>query len=208
MSGGHIKLESLTKRFDDVTAVDEISVEIQAGEFFSLLGPSGCGKTTTLRMVAGFEPPTSGQILLDGTDVGSSPPHRRNVNTVFQSYALFPFLTVAENVAFGMKYKPVPKSEREQPGGGGARAGPAVWVREATPEPAFGRSAAARRPGPGTGPASVGAAARRAPRGAGCKAAANASGRAGRAPESGWESPSCTSRTTKKRRSRCQIGWP
>ena len=111
MSGGHINLNSLTKRFDEVTAVDDISVEIEAGEFFSLLGPSGCGKTTTLRMVAGFEPPTSGQILLDGTDVGRWPPHRRNVNTVFQSYALFPFLTVAENVAFGMKYKSGPKAE-------------------------------------------------------------------------------------------------
>jgi spermidine/putrescine transport system ATP-binding protein len=111
MSGGHVKLESLIKRFDDVTAVDEISVEIRPGEFFSLLGPSGCGKTTTLRMVAGFEPPTGGQILLDGVDVGNWPPHRRNVNTVFQSYALFPFLTVAENVAFGLKYKSVPKSE-------------------------------------------------------------------------------------------------
>src|ERR1700749_718634 len=113
MSGGHVKLESLTKRFDDVTAVDEISVEIQAGEFFSLLGPSGCGKTTTLRMIAGFEPPTDGRILLDGTDVGRWAPHRRNVNTVFQSYALFPFLTVAENVAFGLKYKSVPRSERD-----------------------------------------------------------------------------------------------
>ena len=112
MSGGNVKLESLTKRFDGVTAVAGISVEIQPGEFFSLLGPSGCGKTTTLRMVAGFEPPTSGKIWLDGTDVGSWPPNRRNVNTVFQSYALFPFLTVAENVAFGMKYKSVPKSER------------------------------------------------------------------------------------------------
>ncbi len=111
MAGGNVKLESLTKRFDDVIAVDDISVEIDPGEFFSLLGPSGCGKTTTLRMVAGFEPPTSGRILLDGTDVGNLPPHRRNVNTVFQSYALFPFLSVAENVAFGMKYKSVPKSE-------------------------------------------------------------------------------------------------
>jgi len=113
MSGGHVKLESLTKRFDEFTAVDEVSVEIQAGEFFSLLGPSGCGKTTTLRMVAGFEPPSSGKILLDGTDVGRWAPHRRNVNTVFQSYALFPFLTVAENVAFGLKYKSVPRSERD-----------------------------------------------------------------------------------------------
>jgi len=112
MSGGHVKLESLTKRFGDVTAVNEISLEIQSGEFFSLLGPSGCGKTSTLRMIAGFEPPTSGMILLDGTDVGGWAPHRRNVNTVFQSYALFPFLTVAENVAFGLKYKSVAKSER------------------------------------------------------------------------------------------------
>src|ERR1700729_133843 len=113
MSGGHVKLDSLTKRFGQATAVDEISVEIKAGEFFSLLGPSGCGKTTTLRMVAGFEPPTSGKILVDGTDVGRWAPHRRNVNTVFQSYALFPFLTVAENVGFGLKYKSVPKSERD-----------------------------------------------------------------------------------------------
>jgi spermidine/putrescine transport system ATP-binding protein len=111
MSGGHVKLESLTKHFDQAAAVQDISLEIQAGEFFSLLGPSGCGKTTTLRMVAGFEPPTSGKILLDGVDVASLPPNRRNVNTVFQSYALFPFLNVAENVAFGMKYKSVPKAE-------------------------------------------------------------------------------------------------
>ena len=113
MSGGHVQLASLTKRFDDVTAVDDISLDIHPGEFFSLLGPSGCGKTSTLRMIAGFEPPTSGQILLDGTDVGSWAPNRRNVNTVFQHYALFPFLTVAENVAFGMRYKSVPKAERD-----------------------------------------------------------------------------------------------
>src|SRR6059058_2859850 len=111
MSGGHVRLESLTKRFDKTVAVDDISIEIEAGEFFSLLGPSGCGKTTTLRMVGGFEPPTTGRILLDGVDVAESAPHRRNVNTVFQSYALFPFLTVAENVAFGMKYKSMPKAE-------------------------------------------------------------------------------------------------
>ena len=114
MSEGHVELVSLTKHFDGGTAVDGISLEIRAGEFFSLLGPSGCGKTTTLRMVAGFEAPTSGQILLDGVDVGSWAPNRRSVNTVFQSYALFPFLTVAENVAFGMKYKSVAKSERDQ----------------------------------------------------------------------------------------------
>src|SRR3984885_5856126 len=111
MTEGHVELVTLTKQFDDFTAVDGISVEIRPGEFFSVLGPSGCGKTTTLRMVAGFEPPTAGKIMLDGTDVASWAPNRRNVNTVFQSYALFPFLTVAENVAFGLKYKSVPKSE-------------------------------------------------------------------------------------------------
>jgi spermidine/putrescine transport system ATP-binding protein len=114
MTEGHVELVTLTKRFADFTAVDGISAEIRPGEFFSLLGPSGCGKTTTLRMVAGFEPPSGGKIMLDGVDVGSWAPNRRNVNTVFQSYALFPFLTVAENVAFGMKYKSVPKSERDK----------------------------------------------------------------------------------------------
>src|ERR1700735_2690788 len=114
MTEGHVELETLTKRFADFTAVDGISGETQRGEFFSLLGPSGCGKTTTLRMVAGFEPPSGGKIMLDGVDVGSWAPNRRNVNTVFQSYALFPFLTVTENVAVGMKYKSVPKSERDQ----------------------------------------------------------------------------------------------
>ncbi len=84
------------------------------GEFFTMVGPSGCGKTTTLRMIAGFERPTSGRILLDGEDVAQTPPHRRNVNTVFQSYALFPHLNVADNVAFGLKYKKVTKAERGQ----------------------------------------------------------------------------------------------
>ena len=114
MAGGHVKLETLTKRFDEVTAVDGISLEIETGEFFSLLGPSGCGKTTTLRMVAGFEAPTDGKILLDGVDVGKWPPNKRQVNTVFQSYALFPFLSVAENVAFGLKYQSVPRKEVSQ----------------------------------------------------------------------------------------------
>jgi len=111
MAGGEIRLVELTKEFSDVRAVDGINVEIDRGEFFSLLGPSGCGKTTTLRLVAGFEEPTSGSILLDGADVAHLPAHKRNVNTVFQSYALFPFLTVAENVAFGLKYKSVSKQE-------------------------------------------------------------------------------------------------
>src|SRR6202044_3164594 len=110
MAGGRIDLISLTKRFTEV-AVDSIDLAIASGEFFSLLGPSGCGKTTTLRLIAGFEQPTSGQILLDGIDVSGIPPHKRNVNTVFQSYALFPFLTVFDNVAFGLRNRKLPAAE-------------------------------------------------------------------------------------------------
>jgi len=108
---GHIRLIDLTKRFDAVNAVDGINVEVHAGEFFSMLGPSGCGKTTTLRMIAGFEHPTSGEILLDGRDVASIPSYKRNVNTVFQSYALFPHLKVFDNVAFGLRRKGVSRHE-------------------------------------------------------------------------------------------------
>jgi len=109
---GDIQLEGLTKAFGEHVAVAGIDVDMPPGEFFTLLGPSGCGKTTTLRMIAGFEQPTSGRIMLDGTDVARVPPHRRNVNTVFQSYALFPHLDVAKNVAFGLKYQKLDKSER------------------------------------------------------------------------------------------------
>jgi spermidine/putrescine transport system ATP-binding protein len=99
------------KRFGDEIAVDGIDLEIGAGEFFSLLGSSGCGKTTTLRMIAGFEQPDAGSIQLDGRDLGQVPPHRRPVNTVFQSYALFPFLSVRENVEFGLRYQRADKAE-------------------------------------------------------------------------------------------------
>ena len=111
MAGGEVTLVELTKTFDDVVAVDAVSLHVDAGEFFSLLGPSGCGKTTTLRLVAGFEQPTSGQILLDGSDVAGIPPYKRNVNTVFQSYALFPHLRVFDNVAFGLRRAGVEKNE-------------------------------------------------------------------------------------------------
>ena len=109
MSGGQIELVSLTKRFVEV-AVDDLDLVISSGEFFSLLGPSGCGKTTTLRLIAGFEQPTVGKVLLDGVDVTNVAPHKRNVNTVFQSYALFPFLDVYENVAFGLRNRGVDKA--------------------------------------------------------------------------------------------------
>ena len=103
MARGEIRLIGLTKKFAEVTAVDHIDLDVAAGEFFSLLGPSGCGKTTTLRMIAGFEQPTEGRITLDGTDVAYTPAHKRNVNTVFQNYALFPHLDVFDNVAFGLR---------------------------------------------------------------------------------------------------------
>src|SRR5262245_25799818 len=111
---GEIQLEELTKAFGEHVAVAGINVDMPAGEFFTLLGPSGCGKTTTLRMIAGFEQPTSGRILLDGSDVARVPPHKRNVNTVFRSYALFPHLDVTKNVAFGLKYQKLDKSERDR----------------------------------------------------------------------------------------------
>jgi len=110
VGGGAIELSGLTKRFGEI-AVDNIDLTVASGEFFSLLGPSGCGKTTTLRLIAGFEQPTSGKILLDGVDVSGVPPHRRNVNTVFQSYALFPFLSVFDNVAFGLRHSGVGKAD-------------------------------------------------------------------------------------------------
>jgi len=111
---GEIHLEQLTKSFGEVTAVDGIDVNMPGGEFFTMVGPSGCGKTTTLRMIAGFERPTSGRIVLDDIDVAQVPPHKRNVNTVFQSYALFPHLNVADNVGFGLKYKKLTKEEHRK----------------------------------------------------------------------------------------------
>jgi spermidine/putrescine transport system ATP-binding protein len=106
-----VALRNVTKRFDDFTAVDDLSLELGQGEFFTLLGPSGCGKTTTLRMIAGFERPTSGEIAIEGEDVAALPAHKRPTNTVFQSYALFPHLSVEKNVAFGLKRKKVDKDE-------------------------------------------------------------------------------------------------
>jgi spermidine/putrescine transport system ATP-binding protein len=106
-----VRLVDVTKRFGDIVAVDRISLEIPRGHFFSLLGPSGCGKTTTLRMIGGFEQPDEGRIELGGTDVAGLPPHQRDVNTVFQSYALFPHLGVFDNVAYGLRRKKVPRDE-------------------------------------------------------------------------------------------------
>ena len=109
-----VRLDRVSKLFGDAAAVDDLSLDIREGEFFSLLGPSGCGKTTTLRMIGGFEEPTSGLIELQGEDVTWLPPFKRNVNTVFQNYALFPHLNVYENIAFGLRRKKVEKGEIDQ----------------------------------------------------------------------------------------------
>jgi spermidine/putrescine transport system ATP-binding protein len=108
---GEIVIERCTKRFGSVTAVNDVSITIPGGEFFSMLGPSGCGKTTTLRMIAGFEMPDAGRILLQGGDVTHVPPAKRNVNMVFQAYGLFPHMTVSENIAFGPKIKKLGRPE-------------------------------------------------------------------------------------------------
>jgi spermidine/putrescine transport system ATP-binding protein len=106
-----VELRSVTKRFGDLVAVDDLSLAVPEGDFFTFLGPSGCGKTTTLRMVAGFEEATTGRVLIDGEDVAGVPPYKRPTNTVFQSYALFPHLSVKDNVGFGLKRQKVDKAE-------------------------------------------------------------------------------------------------
>ena len=159
-----IVVERLVKDFGDVRAVDDITLEIPAGEFFSMLGPSGCGKTTTLRVIAGFEEPDSGRVLLDGQDVTWVSPKKRNVNMVFQDYALFPHMTVAENVSFGLQ------AEAGGPLGdqlAGRRDAPGRPPRRLRGPPAGGalrRSAPAGRARPGAGQPARRAAARRAAR--------------------------------------------
>lgn len=109
-----VELRQVSKRFGNFTAVDRVDLAINAGEFITLLGPSGCGKTTILRMISGLESPSAGEVFLDGQDVTRVPPHRRDVNQVFQSYALFPHLNVADNIAFGLRMKKIPRADRQK----------------------------------------------------------------------------------------------
>src|SRR5437868_5236100 len=108
---GYLRTEQLVKRFDGVPAVDEVSLSINKGEIFALLGSSGCGKSTLLRMLAGFEKPSSGAVILNGVDIASFPPYERPINMMFQSYALFPHLTVWDNIAFGLKREGLPRAQ-------------------------------------------------------------------------------------------------
>src|SRR5438093_5457510 len=116
-----VRLEGVHKRFGDVTAVDGVTLDVRQGEFFSMLGPSGSGKTTCLRMIAGFETPTSGTVLLLGRDVTRLAPYDRDVNTVFQDYALFPHMTVGQNVEYGLRVKGVAHEERRGRAAGAPR---------------------------------------------------------------------------------------
>src|SRR3990172_9495434 len=131
------RLTRVSRRFGDVRAVDEVSLDIEDGEFFSMLGPSGSGKTTCLRLIAGFEEPSTGKIELHGVEAAGLPPYERDVNTVFQDYALFPHMSVEENVGYGLMIRRVPRAERERrgperlglvrpPRGRGPPAGPAL----------------------------------------------------------------------------------
>jgi spermidine/putrescine transport system ATP-binding protein len=107
-----VELHAVTKRFGSLTAVDSVSLKVRKGEFLSLLGPSGCGKTTSLRLIAGFEQPDEGEILIGGRDAVGTPPYKRDVNTVFQQYALFPHMSVLDNVAYGLKQRKIARPQR------------------------------------------------------------------------------------------------
>ena len=141
----------MTKRFGEMTAVDRLTLSIERGSFFAMLGPSGCGKTTTLRMIGGFEDPTEGRVLLGGEDVTDQPPYRRDVNTVFQSYALFPHLNVERNVGFGLERRGHRQGRGPHARRRDARARAAARPGQAQARAALGRPAAARRPGPRAG---------------------------------------------------------
>ena len=175
----------MVKRFGEAVAVDHIDLEVRDGEFFSLLGPSGCGKTTTLRMIGGFEQPTSGLIELQGQDVTWLPPFKRNVNTVFQNYALFPHLTIYENVAFGLRRKGVKDAEVKTPRHRDARARRAAGLREAQADPDLRWPGAACRARAGAHQPARGPAPRRAARRARPQAAQADAGRAQADPAGG-----------------------
>ena len=159
-----VRLRGLRKAYGDVVAVDGVDLEIAEGEFFTLLGPSGSGKTTTLRLIAGFERPDEGTVELAGRDVSNVPPYARDVNTVFQDYALFPHMTIAENVAYGLRVKGVPRREREARVEDVLAPDAPAGRRQAQAGPALRRPAAAGRARPRARQPARGAAARRAAR--------------------------------------------
>ena len=173
-----VSFQKVSRHFGSVKAVDAVDLDIRPGEFFAMLGPSGSGKTTCLRLIAGFEQPTAGKIEIFGERAEGVPPYRRNVNTVFQDYALFPHLNVADNVAYGLMVQGRRQGRAPARGGSGARNGQAARLRRAPARPAVRRPAPARRARPRAGQPAEGAAARRAARRARPEAARKHAGRA------------------------------
>ena len=173
-----VRVAGLRKRYGDVTAVDGVDLEIGRGEFFTLLGPSGSGKTTTLRVIAGFERPDEGTVELGGRDVSRLPPYARDVNTVFQDYALFPHMTVQENVEYGLRVKKVPRAERRQRADEALELVQLEGLRRSQARTALRRPAAARRTRSRDRQPAAGAAPRRASRRARPQAPPGAPGRA------------------------------
>jgi ABC-type Fe3+/spermidine/putrescine transport system ATPase subunit len=149
MSGAVVSLTGLEKDFGGVGAVRGVSLDVAAGEFLTLLGPSGSGKTTTLMMIAGFETPSIGDITINGKSVVGVSPHRRNIGMVFQNYALFPHLTVGDNIGFPLKQRGIGRTERARMGYASARIGSPAWLRRSIPETIIRRPTAARRSGSG-----------------------------------------------------------
>jgi ABC-type branched-subunit amino acid transport system ATPase component len=196
----YVRIEKVTKKFGDFVAVDDVSLTSTRRRSSACSVASGCGKTTLLRMLAGFERPTSGKIFIDGVDMASIPPYERPVNMMFQSYAVFPHMTVEQNVAFGLRQESLPKAEIAQRVGDMLEHRPARPVREAQAAPALGWPAAARRARPRAREEAEAAAARRAARGARQEAARAHAVRAHQHPGDSSASRSSSSRTTRRRR--------
>ena len=176
----------------EVTAVNGVDLEIQQGELVTLLGPSGCGKTTTLRMIAGFEFPTSGRILLDGKEINTLPPNKRDMSMVFQSYAIFPHLNVFENIAYGLNVQHLHRREIERRVDRVMELVELTGYGTARPQPAFRRAAAAGGPGARPGDGAQGAADGRAALQPGRQAARSRCAPRSGASSSSWASPACT----------------
>ena len=180
-----VRLERVEKRYGEVVAVAGIDLDVRDGEFFSMLGPSGSGKTTTLRMIAGFEQPTSGRVVLHGRDVTGVPPFERDVNTVFQDYALFPHMTVGDNVGYGLMVRKVDKATRRERVAEALRMVRLPGYEGRKPDAAVGRPAAAGRARPRARQPAAGPAARRAARRARPQAARGDADRAQADPAAG-----------------------
>ena len=206
-----IELIDVTKRYGEAVALDGVSLQIEAGEFFCLLGPSGCGKTTTLNLIGGFVPLTSGELRIEGRRVNDLPPHQRNVNTVFQNYALFPHMTVAENVAFGLRMESLPSHEIGRRVGEYLELVDLAGYGDRHPGPAVGRPGPAGRARPRAVPSDRRCCCSTSRSGRSISSCASRCRSSWRASTARSARPSCSSPTTRRRRCPCRRGsrsWP